>query len=83
LARYTPIRNTSIPEVLTHDDAYFVKQQGATTEYLSALEQMSHQPDDARVKAERAAASAARYRREKHVKKMLELLFTHGAVTAD
>jgi glycosyltransferase involved in cell wall biosynthesis len=72
----TPIRNTAIPEVLAPNDAYFVNQQRVTTEYLSALEQMLCQPGDARAKAERAATSAAPYKREKHIKEMLELLFT-------
>jgi glycosyltransferase involved in cell wall biosynthesis len=72
----TPILNTSIPEVLAPNDAYFVNQQRVTTEYLSALEQMLYQPGDARAKAERAAISAAPYKREKHIKEMLELLFT-------
>lgn len=51
----TPTRNTSIPEVLTGQDAYFVEQQGSVAEYLSALEHMLERPDEARSKAERAA----------------------------
>ena len=41
LPAVTPIRDTSNPEILTRDDAYFVKQQNSPAEYVTAIRRMS------------------------------------------
>lgn len=74
----TSIRNTSIPEVLAPNDAYFVKQQNSPGEYVAAIERMSRQPDEVRSKVKRAALAATPYIYDRHILKMLEFLFPDG-----
>lgn len=75
----TSIRNTSIPEVLAHNDAYFVEQQNSPVEYVAAIERMSHRPDEVRCKVERAALAITPYVYDRHIRKMLEFLFNGSA----
>lgn len=74
----TSIRNTSIPEVLAPNDAYFVKQQNSPVEYVAAIERMSRQPDEVRSKVKRAALAATPYIYDRHILKMQEFLFPDG-----
>ena len=71
----TPVRNTSIPEVLARDDAYFVERQNSPAEYVAAIERMSDRPDEVRFKVERAALGVIPYAHNRHIGEMLEFLF--------
>ncbi len=71
----TPIRNTSIPEILTHDDAYFIEQQDSPAEYIAAIERMTDRPDEVRAKVERATLAVTPHVHDRHIGEMLAFLF--------
>ncbi len=71
----TPIRNTSIQEILAPDDAYLVEQQNSPAEYITAIERMLDRPDEVRTKVERAALAVAPHIQDEYIGAMLEFLF--------
>jgi glycosyltransferase involved in cell wall biosynthesis len=77
----TPIRNTSIPEILARDDAYFVEQQNSPAEYVTAIRRVSDRPDEVRFKVERAALAVSPYAHNRHIGEMLKFLFPNNTGT--
>jgi glycosyltransferase involved in cell wall biosynthesis len=70
----TTTRDTSIPDVVSEDEAFFVRDQKDVSEYVRALERLLDDPDGARRRGERMAELAVRHRAERYARETLELL---------
>jgi glycosyltransferase involved in cell wall biosynthesis len=71
----TTTARTAIPEVLSEDDAYFIRSAQDPDEYVSVLERLAKERADGRQRAARLMAKRSVYDNDQFTAKMLDVLY--------